>query len=133
MGGGGSKKHRMAFPFLCCLVKCGYFFDFRVATGENWPNIMLACRKDAKCDPSLPAVKQQGIIYCGTDVTYFYFISFVFFCSFLVSQYLICNALYRTSSQNLTHQYLSIKSPGLACGFYFPGLACGFYFLINEI
>jgi len=56
---------------------------FRVATGENWPNIMLACRKEAKCDYSLHAV-EDGKTHCGSDVTYFYFVSFVFLCSFLM-------------------------------------------------
>lgn len=56
---------------------------FRVATGENWPNIMLACTSPALCDTSLPAV-EATMKTCGTNVAYLYFISFVFFCSFLM-------------------------------------------------
>ena len=59
----------------------------RVATGENWPNIMLACTSPARCDKSLPAVEKDQEL-CGTDLAYLYFISFVFLCSFLVSCYL---------------------------------------------
>jgi len=56
---------------------------FRVATGENWPNIMLACTGKALCDKTLAAVEPEQK-YCGTDLAYLYFISFVFSCSFLM-------------------------------------------------
>jgi len=55
---------------------------FRSATGENWHNIMLACTKKAVCDNNLPAAGEQ--VYCGDDFAYAYFISFIFFCSFLM-------------------------------------------------
>lgn len=55
---------------------------FRSATGENWHNIMLACGNNAECDRSLPA--SVGAAYCGNSFTYAYFISFIFFCSFLL-------------------------------------------------
>jgi len=59
---------------------------FRIATGEGWPDIMLACRSLAPCDQTLPAVKnsKEEQIYCGNDATYIYFIAFIFLCSFLM-------------------------------------------------
>ncbi|XP_047134676.1 voltage-dependent N-type calcium channel subunit alpha-1B isoform X1 [Hydra vulgaris] len=55
---------------------------FRAATGENWHNIMLACTSKAKCDQKLAAAKGQE--YCGSEFAYMYFVSFIFFCSFLM-------------------------------------------------
>ncbi|KOB73804.1 Cacophony, partial [Operophtera brumata] len=54
---------------------------FRCATGESWPNIMLACIKPAKCDKD--AGKPPGEV-CGSTLAYAYFVSFIFFCSFLM-------------------------------------------------
>ncbi|KAK3700089.1 hypothetical protein QZH41_015046, partial [Actinostola sp. cb2023] len=54
---------------------------FRSATGENWHVIMLACATGALCDPR--AKKNPGET-CGSVITYLYFISFIFFCSFLL-------------------------------------------------
>ena len=48
----------------------------RSATGENWQLIMLACTADANC--------QDKDGKCGSAFAYLYFISFIFFCSFLV-------------------------------------------------
>eukprot|EP00794_Sanderia_malayensis_P016249 gene16249-17890_t len=55
---------------------------FRSATGENWHNIMLACAATAKCDPTIKGKTADMI--CGSDVAYPYFLSFIFFCSFLM-------------------------------------------------
>ncbi|KAK3539626.1 hypothetical protein QTP70_011045 [Hemibagrus guttatus] len=58
---------------------------FRSATGESWQEIMLACLggKDCEADPSLnPPSEPKG--ECGTDFAYFYFVSFIFFSSFLM-------------------------------------------------
>lgn len=55
---------------------------FRCATGESWPNIMLACRKPAKCDIAAGKSSNEE---CGSTLAYAYFVSFIFFCSFLVS------------------------------------------------
>ncbi|KAJ7339584.1 hypothetical protein OS493_005987 [Desmophyllum pertusum] len=49
---------------------------FRSATGENWQLIMLACTSDADC--------QLTDGKCGSPFAYIYFISFIFFCSFLL-------------------------------------------------
>ncbi|XP_055077476.1 voltage-dependent R-type calcium channel subunit alpha-1E isoform X1 [Periophthalmus magnuspinnatus] len=51
---------------------------FRSATGESWQEIMLSCLSGQQCevDPSLRD--------CGSDFAYFYFVSFIFFSSFLM-------------------------------------------------
>ncbi|XP_075988245.1 calcium voltage-gated channel subunit cacophony isoform X3 [Anticarsia gemmatalis] len=54
---------------------------FRCATGESWPNIMLACRKPAKCDTLAGKGPNEE---CGSTLAYAYFVSFIFFCSFLM-------------------------------------------------
>ncbi|XP_072935176.1 voltage-dependent calcium channel type A subunit alpha-1 isoform X2 [Epargyreus clarus] len=53
---------------------------FRCATGESWPNIMLACLK-AKCDKDAGKPPNEE---CGSTLAYAYFVSFIFFCSFLM-------------------------------------------------
>ncbi|KAM9848256.1 voltage-dependent R-type calcium channel subunit alpha-1E [Aulostomus maculatus] len=61
---------------------------FRSATGESWQEIMLSCLGGQQCEPdsSLPAAvltsDQEG--GCGSDFAYFYFVSFIFFSSFLM-------------------------------------------------
>ncbi|KAM4548311.1 LOW QUALITY PROTEIN: voltage-dependent R-type calcium channel subunit alpha-1E [Odontesthes bonariensis] len=61
---------------------------FRSATGESWQEIMLSCLGGQKCetDPSLPlaAVTNDHKNGCGSDFAYFYFVSFIFFSSFLM-------------------------------------------------
>ncbi|KRF82380.1 uncharacterized protein Dvir_GJ18738, isoform T [Drosophila virilis] len=59
----------------------GVMLLFRCATGEAWPNIMLACLKGKACDDD--AEKGAGE-YCGSTLAYAYFVSFIFFCSFLM-------------------------------------------------
>ncbi|XP_043065453.1 voltage-dependent calcium channel type A subunit alpha-1 isoform X13 [Drosophila ficusphila] len=59
----------------------GVMLLFRCATGEAWPNIMLACLKGKACDED--AEKEPGE-YCGSTLAYAYFVSFIFFCSFLM-------------------------------------------------
>uniref|UniRef100_A0A8C5DWT1 Voltage-dependent calcium channel alpha-1 subunit IQ domain-containing protein n=1 Tax=Gouania willdenowi TaxID=441366 RepID=A0A8C5DWT1_GOUWI len=61
---------------------------FRSATGESWQEIMLSCLGGRQCevDPSfstpLLSTDQEG--GCGSDFAYFYFVSFIFFSSFLM-------------------------------------------------
>ncbi|XP_059196371.1 voltage-dependent R-type calcium channel subunit alpha-1E [Centropristis striata] len=61
---------------------------FRSATGESWQEIMLSCLGGQKCEtdhslpPALPTSDQEG--GCGSDFAYFYFVSFIFFSSFLM-------------------------------------------------
>lgn len=59
---------------------------FRSATGESWQEIMLSCLGGQKCetDVAVPASEPEG--GCGSDFAYFYFVSFIFFSSFLVWQ-----------------------------------------------
>jgi len=54
----------------------------RCATGENWQLIMLSCMDGKKCDPEAP---YADVRLCGHDMAIPYFVSFIFFCSFLVS------------------------------------------------
>ncbi|KAI1900540.1 hypothetical protein AGOR_G00050980 [Albula goreensis] len=53
---------------------------FRSATGEAWHEIMLSCLSHRDCD------ERSGIMGkdCGSDFAYFYFVSFIFLCSFLM-------------------------------------------------
>uniref|UniRef100_A0A4X2L7V6 Voltage-dependent N-type calcium channel subunit alpha n=1 Tax=Vombatus ursinus TaxID=29139 RepID=A0A4X2L7V6_VOMUR len=52
---------------------------FRSATGEAWHEIMLSCLSNRPCD-SETRLKDE----CGSDFAYFYFVSFIFLCSFLM-------------------------------------------------
>ncbi|KAI5726489.1 hypothetical protein M8J76_003596 [Diaphorina citri] len=61
----------------------GLMLLFRCATGEAWPNIMLGCVKGRKCDP-LAAQNKTTTNDCGSNLAYSYFVSFIFFCSFLM-------------------------------------------------
>ncbi|XP_058448215.1 voltage-dependent calcium channel type A subunit alpha-1-like isoform X3 [Malaya genurostris] len=58
----------------------GLMLLFRCATGESWPNIMLACLKGRPCDPRADKPNET----CGSTLAYGYFVSFIFFCSFLM-------------------------------------------------
>uniref|UniRef100_A0A8C2V571 Voltage-dependent N-type calcium channel subunit alpha n=1 Tax=Chinchilla lanigera TaxID=34839 RepID=A0A8C2V571_CHILA len=51
---------------------------FRSATGEAWHEIMLSCLSNRACDLHANASE------CGSDFAYFYFVSFIFLCSFLM-------------------------------------------------
>ncbi|XP_057212233.1 voltage-dependent R-type calcium channel subunit alpha-1E isoform X4 [Triplophysa rosa] len=60
---------------------------FRSATGESWQDIMLSCLGEKECetDMSLNNSTTKDIRKeCGTDFAYFYFVSFIFFSSFLM-------------------------------------------------
>ncbi|XP_035582344.1 voltage-dependent N-type calcium channel subunit alpha-1B-like isoform X2 [Zalophus californianus] len=51
---------------------------FRGATGEAWHEIMLSCLNNQACEEHANASE------CGSDFAYFYFVSFIFLCSFLM-------------------------------------------------
>ncbi|XP_026516372.1 voltage-dependent P/Q-type calcium channel subunit alpha-1A [Terrapene carolina triunguis] len=53
---------------------------FRSATGEAWHEIMLACLSGKPCDEN-SGIKEKE---CGNEFAYFYFVSFIFLCSFLM-------------------------------------------------
>ncbi|XP_026106729.1 LOW QUALITY PROTEIN: voltage-dependent R-type calcium channel subunit alpha-1E-like [Carassius auratus] len=59
---------------------------FRSATGESWQEIMLSCLGEKECekDESLNNSATNEKKDCGTDFAYFYFVSFIFFSSFLM-------------------------------------------------
>ncbi|XP_058640818.1 probable voltage-dependent R-type calcium channel subunit alpha-1E isoform X6 [Onychostoma macrolepis] len=59
---------------------------FRSATGESWQEIMLSCLGEKECetDESLSNSTTNEKKDCGTDFAYFYFVSFIFFSSFLM-------------------------------------------------
>uniref|UniRef100_A0A8C2H6N3 Calcium channel, voltage-dependent, R type, alpha 1E subunit a n=1 Tax=Cyprinus carpio TaxID=7962 RepID=A0A8C2H6N3_CYPCA len=59
---------------------------FRSATGESWQEIMLSCLGEKECekDESLNNSPTNVKKDCGTDFAYFYFVSFIFFSSFLM-------------------------------------------------
>lgn len=62
---------------LCfCVLMC-----IRSATGEAWHEIMLSCLSHRPCDEQSGTQGKE----CGSDFAYFYFVSFIFLCSFLVS------------------------------------------------
>ncbi|XP_037047740.1 voltage-dependent calcium channel type A subunit alpha-1-like isoform X2 [Bradysia coprophila] len=76
---------------------------FRCATGEAWPNIMMDCRQNRSCEPQpeeietsvtteasemsltteTSAITETGVT-CGSQLATLYFVSFIFFCSFLM-------------------------------------------------
>ncbi|XP_072014634.1 voltage-dependent calcium channel type A subunit alpha-1-like isoform X8 [Amphiura filiformis] len=53
---------------------------FRCATGESWQQIMLSCLSPADCAEGTG----MGEGECGSLFSYFYFVSFIFLCSFLM-------------------------------------------------
>ena len=63
---------------------------FRCSTGEAWPDIMIACIAGRECDEmSLQYNATTGLPInpdktCGSNVSYFYFVSFIFLCSFIM-------------------------------------------------
>ncbi|XP_050925931.1 voltage-dependent R-type calcium channel subunit alpha-1E isoform X1 [Lates calcarifer] len=61
---------------------------FRSATGESWQEIMLSCLSGQECEPD-PSIAPLAMSPdheggCGTDFAYCYFVSFIFFSSFLM-------------------------------------------------
>lgn len=61
-----------------------YSLCIRCATGEAWPSIMLSCIKGQECDAKSKKSSSKELTTCGSDLAYGYFVSFIFFCSFLV-------------------------------------------------
>ncbi|XP_070165290.1 voltage-dependent calcium channel type A subunit alpha-1 isoform X13 [Polyergus mexicanus] len=61
----------------------GLMLLFRCATGEAWPNIMLDCIKGRPCDAKANKTAEESED-CGSNIAYAYFVSFIFFCSFLM-------------------------------------------------
>ncbi len=57
--------------------------SFRCATGEAWPEIMLDAKAGKPCDP-VAVASRTNLDYCGSDLTYVYFVTFIFLCSFIM-------------------------------------------------
>lgn len=84
------------------LVDLINIFALSCATGEAWPSIMLDCLKPQKCQLvyfrngtiDQNASKKEDET-CGSPVSYAYFVSFIFFCSFLAS---ICEFIFDINS-----------------------------------
>ena len=63
---------------------------FRCATGEAWPDIMLDATSGRDCDPeNIERNMTTGEMLnpdqnCGSSLTYLYFVSFIFLCSFIM-------------------------------------------------
>uniref|UniRef100_A0A803T183 Voltage-dependent N-type calcium channel subunit alpha n=1 Tax=Anolis carolinensis TaxID=28377 RepID=A0A803T183_ANOCA len=72
---GAINRHNNFQTFLQALMLL-----FRSATGEAWHEIMLACLSNRACDQLSNLSKNE----CGSDFAYFYFVSFIFLCSFLM-------------------------------------------------
>ncbi|XP_025779861.1 voltage-dependent N-type calcium channel subunit alpha-1B [Puma concolor] len=80
---------------------------FRSATGEAWHEIMLSCLSNQACDEHANANE------CGSDFAYFYFVSFIFLCSFLADSMLM--VLGRISYNDM-FEMLKHMSPPLGLG-----------------
>ncbi|XP_054158899.1 voltage-dependent calcium channel type A subunit alpha-1-like isoform X3 [Oppia nitens] len=61
----------------------GLMLLFRCATGEAWQSIMLSCVSGKACDPKTNKMEEEKYT-CGSDLAYSYFVTFIFFCSFLM-------------------------------------------------
>uniref|UniRef100_A0A6Q2XVE7 EF-hand domain-containing protein n=1 Tax=Esox lucius TaxID=8010 RepID=A0A6Q2XVE7_ESOLU len=72
------------FGALMLLFSNKLLFVHRSATGESWQEIMLSCLGGQKCEPDPLALPSDNGERCGTEFAYFYFVSFIFFSSFLM-------------------------------------------------
>lgn len=82
-------------------LRCGLPSPPRSATGEAWHDIMLACLGGKPCDPMSGNTEPE----CGSQFAYLYFVSFIFFCSFLVSG-------------QTSHERLSVLGSAHRCYFF---------------
>ncbi len=57
-----------------------------VATGEQWPKVMLASMYGKLCDAKSDYGPGEEYT-CGSSIAVFYFLSFYMLCAFLVSRY----------------------------------------------
>uniref|UniRef100_A0A673IXE3 Voltage-dependent N-type calcium channel subunit alpha n=1 Tax=Sinocyclocheilus rhinocerous TaxID=307959 RepID=A0A673IXE3_9TELE len=71
-----SFKVKSLFHLFCLSL----FVCYRSATGETWHEIMLSCLSERPCDRDSGYTGKE----CGSDFAYFYFVSFIFLCSFLM-------------------------------------------------
>ncbi|XP_057213026.1 calcium channel, voltage-dependent, L type, alpha 1S subunit, b [Triplophysa rosa] len=80
---------------------------FRVATGERWPKIMVACMYGKLCDPKSDYGPGEEYT-CGSSISVFYFLSFYMLCAFLVINLFV--AVIMDNFDYLTHDW-SILGP----------------------
>ncbi|KAG1973754.1 calcium channel, voltage-dependent, L type, alpha 1S subunit, b [Pimephales promelas] len=80
---------------------------FRVATGEQWPKIMLASMYGKLCDPKSDYGPGEEYT-CGSSISVCYFISFYMLCAFLVINLFV--AVIMNNFDYLTHDW-SILGP----------------------
>uniref|UniRef100_A0A1A8C1F7 Calcium channel, voltage-dependent, R type, alpha 1E subunit n=1 Tax=Nothobranchius kadleci TaxID=1051664 RepID=A0A1A8C1F7_NOTKA len=90
---------------------------FRSATGESWQEIMLSCLSGQECEPD-PSISPLTISPdheggCGTDFAYCYFVSFIFFSSFLMlNLFVASNMIFkRLDASTLPEDILSNAQP----------------------
>ncbi|PKU45595.1 voltage-dependent r-type calcium channel subunit alpha-1e isoform x2 [Limosa lapponica baueri] len=70
-----------ALPYVCLLIAMLFFIYAIIGMQE----IMLSCLEGKGCEPDTTATSGQNENErCGTDLAYVYFVSFIFFCSFLM-------------------------------------------------
>ncbi|XP_056319530.1 calcium channel, voltage-dependent, L type, alpha 1S subunit, b [Danio aesculapii] len=80
---------------------------FRVATGEQWPKIMLASMYGKLCDPKSDYGPGEEYT-CGSSIAVCYFLSFYMLCAFLVINLFV--AIIMDNFDYLTHDW-SILGP----------------------
>uniref|UniRef100_A0A672LMC8 Voltage-dependent L-type calcium channel subunit alpha n=1 Tax=Sinocyclocheilus grahami TaxID=75366 RepID=A0A672LMC8_SINGR len=80
---------------------------FRVATGEQWPKVMLASMYGKLCDAKSDYVPGEEYT-CGSSIAVFYFLSFYMLCAFLVINLFV--AVIMDNFDYLTHDW-SILGP----------------------
>uniref|UniRef100_A0A673HMF7 Voltage-dependent L-type calcium channel subunit alpha n=2 Tax=Cyprinidae TaxID=7953 RepID=A0A673HMF7_9TELE len=80
---------------------------FRVATGEQWPKIMLASMYGKLCDPKSDYGPGEEYT-CGSSIAVFYFLSFYMLCAFLIINLFV--AVIMDNFDYLTHDW-SILGP----------------------
>lgn len=86
-------------------------FGLRSATGEAWQEIMLSCLGEKGCEPDTTAPSgQNDNERCGTDLAYVYFVSFIFFCSFLVSNTVLLACDVPPPQKKLIHSHKPFPS-----------------------
>merc|ERR1712223_124327 len=71
-------------------IGMAFMLLFRCSTGEAWPELMMACISGRDCDElsfhinettNLPVDPDKT---CGNNVSYAYYVTFIFLCSFIM-------------------------------------------------
>lgn len=100
---------------LICVHTGVFICPFRSATGEAWHEIMLSCLSHRPCDVNSGTPGNE----CGSDFAYFYFVSFIFLCSFLVSAFSrLCSLLQSSSLRRCGPNYTAQTHPQICSVFH---------------